>query len=79
MWQKSQKPNLAKTREVRKSINHQEHVAPPPPAPKNRPNRNNKASQRQLKSTLDVHMSGGFRQTAVVRRNEARISTNDSS
>ena len=43
-----------KTRELRNIINHEEHVATPPPAPKNRPNRNKRASQRQLKSTLDV-------------------------
>ena len=43
-----------KTRELRNSINHEEHVEAPPLAHNNRPNRNKRASQRQLKSTLDV-------------------------
>ena len=43
-----------KTRASQECINYQEHVATPPLAPKNRRNRNNHASQRQLKSTLDV-------------------------
>ena len=33
---------------------HYEHMEAPPLAPENRPNRNKRASQRQLKSTLDV-------------------------
>ena len=55
-WQKTKKPkpNLAKTRELRNIINHEEHVEAPPLAPENRRNRNKRASQRQLKSTLDV-------------------------
>ena len=43
-----------KTREIGNRSNNQEHVAAPPLAPENRPNRNKRASQRQLKSTLDV-------------------------
>ena len=45
---------LVKTRELRNIINHEEHMEPPPPAPENRPKHNKRASQRQLKSTLDV-------------------------
>ena len=43
-----------KTRELRNSINHEEHVEAPPLAHSNRPNRNKTRVQRQLKSTLDV-------------------------